>query len=85
MCAAHSDLTAVDGITDSLARAFDRIVDFQAVQRGASRGELIAAVGLLLESVGITDDERAVAGEKLELIRGSDRAPGHVLLGLMSA
>ena len=70
-------------ITDSLARAFDRIEDFQAVQRDARPDELAGAVECLQESVGVNDDERALFAERLDCIRGSDRAPGHVLLGLI--
>lgn len=70
-------------MADSLARALDRIEDFQAVQSGAGAGELREAVELLQESVGIRDDERVLLRERLERIRGSERAPGHVLLGLI--
>ncbi len=70
-------------ITDSLARAFDRIADFQAVQSGRSGKELLEAVTRLQESVGIGDEPRAVIAERLDTIAGSSRAPGHVLLGVI--
>jgi hypothetical protein len=70
-------------IADSLATAFDRIGDFRAVQSGAGTEELREAVALLQESVGIRDSERVLLRERLEDISGSDRAGGHVLLGLI--
>lgn len=70
-------------ITDSLARAFDRIGDFEAVQAGVTPDELLAAVNRLQESIGIDDRARAMIGERLDGIRGSSKAPGHVLLGLI--
>ncbi len=70
-------------IGDSLARAFDRIGDFQSVQRGRGAEELGEAVNLLQESVGIRLEERSLIGERLEEIDGSERALGHVLLGVI--
>lgn len=70
-------------ISDSLARAFERIDDFQAVQRGRSAEELGEAVERLQESVGIRGDERSLIVERLDGIRGSDSARGHILLGLI--
>ncbi|MGH2954089.1 MAG: hypothetical protein ACRDK9_08735 [Solirubrobacterales bacterium] len=73
----------MDEISDSVARAFDRIDDFHAVQRGLGAAELLDAVIRLQESVGIVDDTRALLKERLEAIGGSTKAPGHVLLGLI--
>ena len=70
-------------IARNLARALDRIEDFQAVQSGRDAGELREAAELLQEAVGIRDSERVLLRERLERIRGSERAPGHVLLGLI--
>ena len=70
-------------ITDSLARALDRIEDFEAVQSGVSSGELRDAVVLLGESVGIGDEARALLGERLEHREEAPCARGHVLLGLI--
>lgn len=73
----------MDRITDTLARAFDRIDDFERVQSGVRGKELVEAVDRLQESVGIDDDARALIGERLDQIKGSDKAPGHVLLGVI--
>jgi len=73
----------VTEIARNLARALDRIEDFQAVQSGRDAGELREAAELLQEAVGIRDSERVLLRERLERIRGSERAPGHVLLGLI--
>ena len=70
-------------ITDSLERAFDRIDDFQAVQSGRSGEQLVDAVLCLQEAVGIRDDTRVLIKERLDAIKGSSRAPGHVLLGVI--
>ncbi|MEO8092935.1 MAG: hypothetical protein ABI726_09545 [bacterium] len=70
-------------ISDSLARAFDRIDDFQAVQRGRDAEALREAVECLQKSVGIRDPERSLLVERLDAIRGSGEARGHVLLGLI--
>ncbi|MGI9021358.1 MAG: hypothetical protein ACR2G3_11690 [Solirubrobacterales bacterium] len=70
-------------INESLATAFDRVADFQAVQAGASCDELAEAVSLLQESVGITEDERILLRERLDEIRGTKPAKGSVLLGLI--
>jgi hypothetical protein len=67
----------------TLAAAFDRICDFQAVQAGAGKEELQQAVGLLQESVCINDDERVLLCERLEDVGGFDGHHGHVLLGLI--
>ncbi len=73
----------MDQVAANLARAFDRIEDFQAVQCGRSAEELLDAVTLLQESVGIADGSRALTAERLQGIAGSSRAPGHVLLGVI--
>jgi len=70
-------------ITDSLASAFDRLADFQSVQSGADADEMLEAVTLLQESVGINDDERVLLRERLTEIRGTKPAAGAVLLGLI--
>ena len=53
------------------------------MQAGASSDELLAAVIRLQESVGIDDDARVLIAERLEGIRGSAQAAGHLLLGLI--
>ena len=73
----------MDAITDSLDRAFDRIDDFEAVQAGATPAQLFDAVLLLLESVGITEESRALIGERLESCRGDANVTGPVLLGII--
>ena len=70
-------------ITHSLDRSFDRIADFCAVQSQTSDPELLEAVTLLQESVGIDDEPRALIADRLSDIAGSSRAPGHVLLGVI--
>lgn len=70
-------------IGDSLARAFERIDDFQAVQRGRSTEELREAVECLQESVGIRGDQRSLIVERLAGIRRSESGGGDVLLGLI--
>ena len=80
------DPITLNEITDSLARALDRIEDFEAVQSGASSEELRDAVVVLGESVGIGDEARALLGERLEHLEDLEDAPcarGHVLLGLI--
>ena len=74
----------MSAINDSLARAFARIDDFEAVQANAGGRELIDAVARLQESVGVDDEARALIGERLRERRdASRRAPGHVLLGII--
>lgn len=68
-------------ITDSLGRALERIRDFPAVQAGADCERLFEAVKLLQESVGVRREARRRFAEHLAEIGGSERAPGHVLLG----
>ena len=71
-------------INDSLARAFARIDDFEAVQANVGGQELVDAVVRLQESVGIDDEARALIRERLrERDDASHRAPGHVLLGII--
>jgi hypothetical protein len=70
-------------ITDSLARAFDRIDDFEAVQSGRTPEQLLDAVLLLQESVGIRDQSRSVLVERLAGTEGVPRARGHLLLGVI--
>jgi hypothetical protein len=66
---------------DTLARAFDRIEDFEAVQAGARGSELVEAVKLLQESVGFDDEARALICERLE---SRPRASvGDVVFGLI--
>ena len=77
------DLIGVNEITDSLARAFARIDEFQAVQQGSSNEEPLDAVMLLQESVGIDDQTRTVISERLETHGDVPNARGHVLLGLI--
>lgn len=70
-------------ITTSLARALDRIDDFEAVQSDRSAEELFDAVVLLQKSVGIGDETRALIRDRLEAIGGARNGRGHVLLGLI--
>ena len=70
-------------IADNLARAFDRIDDFEAVQSGRTPEQLLDAVVLLQESVGIRDRSRSEISERLSGIEGVPRARGHVLLGVI--
>ena len=80
---AVDDSITMNEIADSLARAFDRIDDFEAVQSRRSVDELVAAVIRLQGSVGILDESRSLIAERLAEIKGAPRARGHVLLGLI--
>ncbi len=77
------DLLPVREITDSVDTAFDRLADFQSVQAGADADQMLEAVTLLQESVGISDDDRVLLRDRLEEIRGTKPAKGAVLLGLI--
>jgi hypothetical protein len=61
-------------LADNLARAFDRIDDFEAVQSGRTPEQLLDAVVLLQESVGIRDRSRSEIAERLAGIDGVPRA-----------
>lgn len=65
-----------------LQRAFDRLADFEAVQRGRPLEDLIEAVGLLQESVGIDEQARALIRDRLRQ-RGPVDGAGTVLLGVI--
>jgi hypothetical protein len=80
---AADDLITVNEIADSLARAFDRIEDFEAVQSGRSGEDLLDAVLLLQESVGIGDEARALLRDRLPVGAGTSHPAGHLLLGLI--
>lgn len=69
-------------IADSLARAFDRIDDFQSVQTGSSFEELMDAVLLLQRAVGIEDESRRLIRDRLQELNGFQHAGG-VLLGVI--
>jgi len=73
---------SIASLADNVARAFDRIADFEAVQRGADSDELLAAVTRLQESVGIDDEARVVLRERLAA-RGWSASTGQVALGLV--
>lgn len=75
-------MIAIASLADNVARAFDRIADFEAVQRGAGADELLAAVTRLQESVGIDDEARVVLRERLAA-RGWSSSTGQVALGLV--
>lgn len=69
-------------ITDSIAAAFDRVHDFEAVQAGRSFEQKVDAVKLLQSAVGIEDETRRLVAERVERIRaGSD--VGQVMLGVI--
>jgi hypothetical protein len=75
-------------IADSLARAFDRIDDFWAVQKGSSFAELREAVLLLQQAVGIEDESRRLIHDRLQALNGFQSASGVVLgviVGLLAA
>jgi hypothetical protein len=78
----------VSEIADSLARAFDRIDDFWAVQKGSSFEELREAVLLLQQAVGIEDESRRLIHDRLQGLDGFQNASGVVLgviVGLFAA
>lgn len=77
------DVLFMREIADGLARAFDRIADFRAVQSGASEDTMVEAAIRLQESVGIDDDARRLIGERLAAIPGSSGTTGAVVLGLI--
>ena len=66
-----------------LERAFDRLSDFEAVQRGASFADLTDAVARLQESVGIDEDDRALIRERLERRSTASGTHGAVLMGVI--
>jgi hypothetical protein len=68
-------------LSDTLARAFDRIEDFESVQADTRGRELVDAVKRLQESVGIDDEARALICERLEARPGA--AAGDVVFGLI--
>jgi hypothetical protein len=68
-------------LAQTLQRAFDRLDDFEVVQHGIDSQNLIAAVNLLQESVGITDDERVVIRERLDARSAVPK--GAVLMGMI--
>ena len=70
-------------ISASLARAFKRLDDFQAVQGRASADERLDAVLRLQESVGIGDEARALISERVESTDGRNSPLGHLLLGII--
>lgn len=69
---------------DSLDRAFDRLDDFLAVQRGAAGDELLAAAERLQEAVGIDSRERRLIARRLGALNAEGRG-GAVLLGMIVA
>ncbi len=69
-------------MSSELQHAFDRLADFEAVQRGRSMEELIEAVCLLQESVGIDEQARALIRDRLGQ-RGRVDGAGTVLLGVI--
>jgi hypothetical protein len=73
----------IDEKTVALARAFDRIDDFNAVQAGRTGGALRDAVIRLQGSVGIFDATRILIRDRLDEINASPGAAGHVLLGVI--
>jgi hypothetical protein len=66
---------------DPLARAFDRIEDFESVQAGIRGPALVEAVKRLQESVGIDDEARALICERLE--SQPHASVGDVVFGLI--
>src|SRR3954453_3884811 len=69
------------GLATELARAFDRIDDFLAVQASLSRADL-GPVHRLQEAVGIGEPERTVLARRIGRVAGAEHT-GAVLLGLM--
>lgn len=67
----------------TLAQALDRIVDFNAVQRGREGDELPDAVRCLQESVGVDEEVREVLRERLPAIPGAGPNAGPVLFGII--
>ena len=73
-------------LAESLELAFDRIDDFVAVQSPLS-SENLGPVLCLWEAAGVSDDERAVLGQRIRELAGSEQAGGlalGVLIGLLA-
>ena len=66
-----------------LERAFDRLSDFEAVQRGTSFDDLTDAVARLQESVGIDENDRALIRERLQQRSSAPGTHGAVLMGVI--
>ena len=67
---------------DPLARAFDRLDAFVAVQTANGGRITVEAVDLLQEAVGIDVERRSVIAERVPKI-GKDVSAGAVLLGIL--
>ena len=75
-----------DALAAGLELAFDRIDDFVTVQCPLSR-ENLGPVLCLWEAAGVSDDERAVLGQRIRQLASSEQAGGlalGVLIGLFA-
>ena len=72
----------MDDLSNRLSVALSRIDDFRAVQHGADRDELAAAVLRLQEAVGIDGESRQVLCEGIDRLHFEQQAVG-VLFGLV--
>ena len=73
-------------LAHGLVQAFDRIDDFVTVQGPLSARDL-GPVLCLWEAVGVSDDERAVLGERINELASAGQAGGlalGVLIGLFA-
>ena len=73
-------------LVQSLGLAFDRVDDFVSVQSPLSNEDL-GSVLCLWEAAGVGDDERAVLGQRIRELAGSEQAGGlalGVLIGLFA-
>ena len=73
-------------LVQSLGLAFDRVDDFVSVQSPLSSGDL-GPVLCLWEAAGVSDDERAVLGQRIRELAGSEQVGGlalGVLIGLFA-
>ncbi len=67
----------------ALPRAFERIEDFLAVQRGRDFDELVEAIICLQESVSIDNSARRLIRDRLPRITPHPDALGGFMLGLI--
>jgi hypothetical protein len=70
-------------ISTSLARALDRIADFEAVQSAQADGITLEAVECLQEAVGIGEETRAVLTERVYQCERRSKLTGAIFLGVI--